>query len=242
MASLAVATLARVGMQDVVVVNRTPAKASRLAEQYSARTAPIADLATVVADADVLISCTGSVGLVLTAAEMAATRGDRTSPLAVIDLALPHDIEPGVAELPGVELVSLKVLAEELSELDPERAGDIVDVRRIVAEEIQAFLHARHIANVTPTVVALRTMATGVVEAELARLEARLPDLPPEIRAEVELAVRRVADKLMHQPTVRVKELANATGAISYTAALAELFSLDPQTVDAVTRAEGVVP
>ena len=242
MASLAMVTLSRIGMQDVVVVNRTPAKAARLAEQYSARTAPIADLATVVADADVLISCTGSVGLVLTAAEMAATRGDRTSPLAVIDLALPHDIEPGVAELPGVELVSLKVLAEELSEVDPGRAGDLVDVRRIVAEEIQAFLHARHIANVTPTVVALRTMATGVVEAELARLEARLPNLPDEIRAEVELAVRRVADKLMHQPTVRVKELANATGAISYTAALAELFSLDPQTVDAVTRAEGVVP
>jgi glutamyl-tRNA reductase len=92
---------------------------------------------------------------------------------------------------------------------------------------------------VTPTVVALRTMATGVVEAELERLAGRLPHLDDAARGEIELAVRRVADKLLHQPTVRVKELANDAGAISYAAALAELFSLDPDAVDAVTRVEG---
>jgi glutamyl-tRNA reductase len=90
-------------------------------------------------------------------------------------------------------------------------------------------------------VVALRTMATGVVEAEVERLLMRLPDLDPQIRAEVELSIRRVADKLLHQPTVRVKELAvNETGAVSYAAALAELFALDPDAVEAVTRAEGM--
>jgi glutamyl-tRNA reductase len=83
-------------------------------------------------------------------------------------------------------------------------------------------------------------MATGVVETELQRLAGRLPELDDAARAEIELAVRRVADKLLHQPTVRVKELANSTGAVSYAAALAELFSLDPEAVDAVTRAEGV--
>ena len=85
-------------------------------------------------------------------------------------------------------------------------------------------------------------MATGVVDAELARLDSRLPDLDPEVRAELAHAVRRVADKLMHQPTVRVKELANTAGAVSYAAALAELFALDQQAVDAVTRADGVRP
>ena len=92
----------------------------------------------------------------------------------------------------------------------------------------------------TPTVVALRTMATGVVEAELARLMSRLPDLDDASRAEVEQTLRRVADKLLHQPTVRVKELANESGAVSYAAALAELFALDPEAVEAVTRVEGV--
>jgi glutamyl-tRNA reductase len=82
-------------------------------------------------------------------------------------------------------------------------------------------------------------MATGVVEAEIERLLTRLPDLDDAARAEVERTVRRVADKLLHQPTVRVKELANETGAISYARALAELFALDPEAVDAVTRPDG---
>jgi len=93
---------------------------------------------------------------------------------------------------------------------------------------------------VTPTVVALRTMATGIVDTEMRRLSSRLPDLDPTVRDEVEQAVRRVADKLLHQPTVRVKELANETGAVSYATALAELFSLDPEAVEAMTRAEGL--
>jgi len=113
-------------------------------------------------------------------------------------------------------------------------------VRGIVTQEITAFLTARSSATVTPTVVALRTMATGIVEAEMQRLSARLPDLDPAVRAEVERAVRRVADKLLHQPTVRVRELANETGAVSYATALAELFSLDPDAVVAMTRAEGL--
>ena len=90
--------------------------------------------------------------------------------------------------------------------------------------------------------VALRSMATEVVDAELARLLARLPDLDEASRAEVLRSLRRVADKLLHQPTVRVKELANETGAVSYAAALAELFALDPDAVEAVTRPEGLVP
>ena len=85
----------------------------------------------------------------------------------------------------------------------------------------------------------LRSMATAVVDAEMERLAARLPDLDDAMRAEVLHTVRRVADKLLHEPTVRVKELADAEPAVSYTAALAELFRLDPQAVDRMTRAEG---
>jgi glutamyl-tRNA reductase len=145
-----------------------------------------------------------------------------------------------VAELPGVSLLDLARLAEEVHRGDV--AADVAAVRVIVAEEITAFLAARTSATVTPTVVALRTMATGIVEAEMRRLGSRLPDLDPAVVAEVEHAVRRVADKLLHQPTVRVKELANETGAVSYATALAELFSLDPEAVEAVTspaRGEG---
>lgn len=237
MASLAVATLARAGVSDVVVVNRTPRNAERLAGEYAARTAPLTDLERELVSADVVVSCTGATGVVLTRDLVARARlglEDAGRPLAVVDLALPHDVEPAVAELDGVSVRGLAELADELRVTDV--APGIDAVRDIVTQEIAAFTSARRQASVTPTVVALRTMATTVVDGEMARLDNRLPHLDPAARAEVLQTVRRVADKLLHQPTVRVKELANEQGAVSYATALAELFALDPDAVDAVTR------
>ncbi|MDF9716729.1 glutamyl-tRNA reductase [Nocardioides sp. ChNu-153] len=240
MASLATATLARAGVAELVVVNRTEPNASRLAGEYGARSAQLPDLERELVGADVVVSCTGSTGTVLTRELVERARSghdDPARPLAVVDLALPHDVEPGVAELPGVLLLGLARLADELR--IAEVAPGIDAVREIVTQEIAAFTSARRQASVTPTVVALRTMATTVVEAEMARLDGRLPHLDPAARAEVLQTVRRVADKLLHQPTVRVKQLANEQGAVSYAAALAELFALDPDAVDAVTRPGG---
>ncbi|MGY2700617.1 glutamyl-tRNA reductase [Nocardioides sp. HB32] len=237
MAGLATATVARRGAGSVTVANRTTGNADRLAAEYGARAAALADLEAELALADVLVSCTGSTGLVVSREVVAAATADGRE-LAIIDLALPHDVDPTVAELPGVTLINLAELAEELRDSDAGR--EVLEVRRIVAQEVSAFLGARRQASVTPTVVALRSMATSVVDAEMERLAGRLPDLDDATRAEVLHTVRRVADKLLHQPTVRVKELANETGAVSYAAALAELFALDPEAVDAVTRAEGL--
>ncbi len=238
MAGLAVATVSRLGAAEVVVASRTDARARRLAEQYDGRAVPLTAVQEELADTDLLVSCTGATGVVLPLAVVAGAREGARRPLAVIDLALPHDVAPAVADLPGVSLFGLARLAEEVNE--GEAATDVAAVREIVTEEITAFLAARRSATVTPTVVALRTMATGIVEAEMQRLVTRLPELDPDVRAEVEHAVRRVADKLLHQPTVRVKELATQDGAVSYATALAELFSLDPDAVEAVTRAEGM--
>jgi glutamyl-tRNA reductase len=238
MASLAVSTVARLGVAEIVVASRTEAHARRLAEQYDGLAVPLTQVQEALSTADVLVSCTGATGVVLPLAVVAGARLDADGPLAIIDLALPHDVDPAVGELPGVALFNLARLAAQVDQ--GEGAADVAAVRQIVTEEITAFLAARRSAVVTPTVVALRTMATGIVETEMQRLSSRLPDLDPTAKAEVEHAVRRVADKLLHQPTVRVRELANEDGAVSYTAALAELFSLDPDAVEAVTRAEGV--
>jgi glutamyl-tRNA reductase len=237
MAGLATATVSRRGAASITVANRTSGNADRLAGQYGARAAALTEVGAELALADVVISCTGSTGLVVTREMVeSATAGGR--PLAIIDLALPHDVDPAVADLPGVTLVNLAELAEELRDSDAGR--EVLEVRRIVTQEVAAFLAARRQASVTPTVVALRSMATSVVDAEMERLAGRLPDLDDATRAEVLHTVRRVADKLLHQPTVRVKELANEAGAVSYAAALAELFALDPDAVEAVTRPEGL--
>ena len=106
-----------------------------------------------------------------------------------------------------------------------------------MTEEVTAYAAARDAARVAPTVVALRTMATAVVAAELERLWGRLADLTPEQRSEIEHTLRRVADKLLHEPTVRIKQFAGRIPESSYAEALAELFALDPAAVEAVTRA-----
>lgn len=238
MAGLATATVSRFGAGRLTVVNRSADRGERLAEQYDAHAVPLDELGAALAHADIVISCTGSAGTVIDGASLAAARAGNDGPVALIDLALPHDVDRGVRELPGVSLVGLAELAKVLQGSPSGR--EVLEVRRILGEEVTAFLAARRQASVTPTVVALRSMATGVVDAEMQRLESRLPDLDEHTRAEIRHAVRRVADKLLHEPTVRVKELANEQGAVSYAAALAELFALDPEAVDAVTRPVGV--
>jgi glutamyl-tRNA reductase len=237
MASLAVAHLSRGGAASIAVLNRTSANAERLASEYAATSVPLSALGEELARADIVVSCTGSPEPLVRLADVVTARAGDDRPLTVVDLALPHDVDPSVADLPGVELISLAVLAEELRGF--EATAGVEDVRTIVAQEIAAFLAVRRQASVTPTVVALRSMATNVVDAEMERLAARLPALDEATRAEVLQTVRRVADKLLHEPTVRIKELADAEPAVSYTAALAELFRLDPEAVDRMTRAEG---
>jgi glutamyl-tRNA reductase len=230
MAALATGTVVARGAVDVVVLNRTAAHGDRLATEHAVRAAPLSDLALEISGADVVIACTGAADLMITAELLPE------HPITLIDLAMPHDIDPAVAELPGVTLVNLRQLAAELD--DSEAGRELAGVRKIVTEEVAAFLLARHQASVTPTIVALRSMATVVVDTEMERLATRLPDLDPAARDEVLQTLRRVADKLLHQPTVRVRELVNDAGAVSYAAALAELFALDPEAVDAVTRPE----
>ncbi|MFF4489569.1 glutamyl-tRNA reductase [Streptomyces sp. NPDC001544] len=156
--------------------------------------------------------------------------------LFLLDLAMPRDIDAAVHRLAGVRLVDIESLAE--ASADAPMAADVDQVRRIVSDEVAAFGAAQRAAHITPTVVALRTMAADVVSSEIARLYGRLPDLDDRQRGEVRQAVHRVVDKLLHAPTVRVKQLAAEPGGAGYADALRTLFDLDPETVAAVSRAD----
>ncbi|MFE6838502.1 glutamyl-tRNA reductase [Streptomyces sp. NPDC057705] len=171
----------------------------------------------------------------------ARTQTDATAVrLALLDLAMPRDIDAAVHRIPGVRLVDIESLAE--ASADAPMAADVDAVRGIVAEEVAAFGAAQRAAHITPTVVALRAMAAEVVAMEVARLDGRVPDLDERQRAEVTQTVRRVVDKLLHAPTVRVKQLASEPGGAGYAEALRELFDLDPQTVASVSRADAADP
>jgi glutamyl-tRNA reductase len=156
--------------------------------------------------------------------------------LFLLDLAMPRDIDAAVHRLAGVRLVDIESLAE--ASADAPMAADVDQVRRIVSDEVAAFGAALRAAHITPTVVALRAMAADVVAGEIARLDGRLPGLDDKQRGEITQAVKRVVDKLLHAPTVRVKQLAAEPGGAGYADALRTLFDLDPETVAAVSRAE----
>ena len=240
MGALAGTTLAREGVTDLVVANRTPERAAALAATLNGRGIPLDDLRGAIAEADLVVSSTGANGLVLdldTVRDALAGRDGR--PLFLLDLALPRDVDPGVRELPGVRLADLDALR---AVLDTEEAGaDLDECRRIVADEVAVFLGWQRAMRVAPTVVALRAKADEVIAGELERLTARVPHLDGRSRGEVESAVRRVVEKLLHAPTVRVKELAEAPGGDHYAEALRELFELDPQVPEAVAAPdEGV--
>jgi glutamyl-tRNA reductase len=246
MSALAVATAHRLGAASIVVTNRTPERAERLAESVSGSTAGFADLPAALARADLVISCTGAAGLVITA-EMAAEAlrlrsgagGEgEIQPLVMLDLALPHDVDRAAARRPGVSVLGLDSLEAAGLAVAVTQADDVAAVRAIVAEELAARVSARHAARVSPTVIALRAKAAEVVEAELDRLTGKLGPLDERAKAEISRAMQRVVGKLLHAPTVRVKELAGSPGGDSYEAALRVLFDLDQDAIDSVTRAD----
>ncbi|MEV6809171.1 glutamyl-tRNA reductase [Streptomyces sp. NPDC051132] len=355
MSSLAAATLARSGVAEVVVANRTFERAERLARilgeaeenAVSARAVPMEAVGSELTRADVVVSCTGATGLVLTAetvaqavegrtgqpaadsgapavkpaaparhtghgaddncpldlaavqpgfslmgeaavagldaaaleqhaawaaggtldrrerrtpeadaeliaalAATAATVGRiperrRPEPVAerpapfffLLDLAMPRDIDAAVHRLAGVRLVDIESLAD--ASADAPMAADVDQVRRIVSDEVAAFGAAQRAAHITPTVVALRAMAADVVAGEMARLDGRLPGLDDRQRGEIRQTVHRVVDKLLHAPTVRVKQLAAEPGGAGYADALRTLFDLDSEAAAAVSRAGG---
>ncbi|AOS61314.1 glutamyl-tRNA reductase [Actinoalloteichus hymeniacidonis] len=240
MGGLAAAHLRRAGIAEIVVANRTADNGARLAEITSeagtpARSVGLAGLADELAEADVAIVCTGSLATVVDVATVRAALARRTSdgPLVFCDLGLPRDVDAEVGELAGVAIVDLETLRGAVrGSVD---GGAFGAVNALITAEVEHYFAAQRSASVTPTVTALRKRAAEVVDAELLRLDSRLPDLDAGVRSELSRTVRRVVDKLLHTPTVRVKQLAGSTPGAGYADALRELFNLDQQLPGAVS-------
>ncbi|HYK67932.1 MAG TPA: glutamyl-tRNA reductase [Streptosporangiaceae bacterium] len=238
MSGLTVASVARAGAAGLTVASRTLQRAQRLAASAGGRAAEMSDLVAEIAAADLVVTCAGASGHVITADMVAAAMRQRSAGLVLLDLAMPRDVDPAVAEVPGVTVTDLATLAADGHPAFDPGEREIGEVRRIMAEELASHMSARRAAAVTPTVVALRAKAAKVVDAEMARLAGRLDR--PDVAAMDEIAksMRRVTDKLLHDPTVRIKELAGSPGADTYEDALRVLFDLDPAAVQAVAQAD----
>ena len=233
-AALAGSLLRRAGVSQLVVANRSAERAERLSANLDARAVGLGALEVELAAADLVVTATGATLPVVSAqvaeAALAAREG---RPLVLLDLGLPRDVEPCVRALAGVSLIDLEGLRAALAGSDV--VTDVDAVRALVTEEVAGYLHRQRALRVAPTVAALRSRAAEMVAAELERLSGRLPTLSERERDEVANTVRRVVEKLLHTPSVRVKELAESPGGDRYAEALHELFELDPRKAQAVS-------
>jgi glutamyl-tRNA reductase len=232
MSSLA-ASVAAADRAEVVVAGRTPAAVQRLADAVGGRGTELARLDDELRAADVLVSATGATGLLVTAAHLRDVMAGREPDLFVCDLALPHDTDPAIADLPGVTRLDIAGIAA-LPEASVAQEA-VVAAEQIVLEATGDFLQRQTSAKVEPVVVALRARAEAVVEDELARLRMRDAGLSDRQFEEFARSMRRVVATLLHTPTVRMKEFAVDPGGDRYAAALHALFDLDPAAVAALT-------
>ncbi|MDU0479039.1 glutamyl-tRNA reductase [Staphylococcus chromogenes] len=228
MSSLSASHLGRLGISQLIFANRTRSRAEVLAERsrelgISAHAVAFEDRATVLDQVDLVVSATGADNFTLTPADLP----DSHRPLMLVDLSLPRDIDDEVTAVPGVQLVNIERLHEEQ---ESSNDGASAEARAIVDHELATYISEQRVRNVVPAVAALRRHAAELVNLELDRLNTRTPTMDESDREEVERAMRRVVDKLLHKPTVRVKELAVTSGTVSYESALQELFGLEEPT------------
>ncbi|APT91823.1 glutamyl-tRNA reductase [Corynebacterium phocae] len=225
MAALAATHAGRLGAK-LIIANRTRERAERLADHACeagvvSRVVDFAERTQVLPEVDVVVSATGAQDFTINAADIPAGR-----PLTLIDLSMPRDIDPAAGKLDRVNLVNIESLARSVNN-GQMAGGPQGHARRIVMEELEIFTSAQRVRDVAPAVSALRKHAADLVACEAARLEQKHPELDAQQREDISRALKRVVDKLLHQPTVRAKQLAATEGSVSHETALQDLFGLD---------------
>ena len=221
--------LAGAGVGQVLVANRTPARAGELAARVAGRPVPLVEVPGHLADVDVLLTSTGAQAPLLEPADIApvmAGRPDR--PLLVVDIAVPRDVDPAVADIGGVTLLDMDDVRGFAAAGIAERRREVAAVEEILNDELERYLGATSAREVAPTIVALRERAESVRAGELDRLRTRYDDLDPRQLDMVDAVTRGMVAKLLHQPTVVLKDAAGSPRGDRLVAALRDLFEIEP--------------
>jgi glutamyl-tRNA reductase len=220
-------TLRAQGAGQLIVMNRTFEHAASVAAAVDGEALPLDLLPPALGRADVLISSTGARRYVVEAPAVQAAMAARPQrPLYCIDVAVPRDVDPAVADLPNVHLFNLDDLQGVCGSESEGRAGDVRQVERIVDEEVERFFQWWDAREVVPTIAALCQHADGIREAELAKALARLSDLSERDRETVGALTSAIVNKLLHQPIVRLKERSANHDGRNYAPAVRALFDL----------------
>lgn len=219
------------GAGEVVVANRTHARAVELAERLGGRAVALGELPDVLTRVDLLLTATDSTEVHVERADVEAVMERRGGvPLLIVDVAVPRDVDPGAAEVAGVTLHDVDDLHQLTEAALDVRRGEVVNVREIIGHELERFQTDRAAREVAPLVTSLRERAESVRQAELGRFRAKLDAADPETRNAIEALTQGIVNKLLHEPTVRLKEAAGTARGELFSDALASLFDIrDPE-------------
>ncbi len=222
--------LAGAGVGEIVVANRSRARARELARRVGGRAISLDEIPDALVDSDVLLASTGAPNVLIERGDMETVMARRDGrALLVVDVAVPRDVDPGVGQVFGITLLDIEALrafGEQSLEL---RRAEIEKVRAIITDELDRFRVERSAREVAPLVAALHDRAETVRQAELRRRGAKLRDLDPAAAEVVDAISRAVVNKLLHEPTVRVKDSAGTARGELLADALADLFALDDE-------------
>jgi glutamyl-tRNA reductase len=225
---MAVALAGSPGVAEVLVANRTPERAVALAQRVGGKAVPFGSLPDAVADVDVLLTSTGSTATLVDAGELAPVMEARPErPLLIVDVAVPRDIDPGVGLLPGVTLLDMDDLRVFAEQGLAGRRNEIARVNQIIDAEFERYAASSMAREVAPLVVLLRDAAETVRANELERFRSRLDGLDERQRDAVEALTRGIVQKLLREPTVRLKEAAGSPRGERLAEALRALFDLE---------------
>jgi glutamyl-tRNA reductase len=218
------AALAARGTHSITVANRNESRGQALATRVGGRAVAFDRLAAEAADADLIVTCTGSGAPLITPATIDPRSADR--PLHIVDIAVPRDVDTAVADLPNVSVLDLDDLRDWADRGLAARAVEADDVRSIVVEEVEAFNVDRRSRQAAPLVASMRQRANEVRAAELTRYEVRLAGLDESQREAVEALTKSLVAKLLHEPSVRLKHDAGTPRGERNAAAVRDLFDL----------------
>jgi glutamyl-tRNA reductase len=227
MAEGTVRSLAGAGAGSVLVANRTWERAVSLAAACGGRAVPLEQLADALVEVDVLVTTTGAQDLILQAGDvnsLSARRGHRG--LVIVDVAVPRDVDPAAAQIPGVTLLDMDDIGAFIGQGLESRNGEVESVRLIVDAEVDRYQAIASAREVAPLISELRAGAESVRIAELGRFSAKLADLTPAEREAVEALTKGIVNKLLHEPTVRLKEAAGRARGDRLAESLRDLFDL----------------
>ena len=233
MGVVAVRSLTARGARNVVISNRNRERALQLAERYGGRVAPLSGLVEEITAADVVICATAAPHFMLSRDEVACALAGRDGHgLIVVDLAIPRDVAPEVAELPGVSVLDLDDIQRRVANDLARRRQAAAAAEGIVEGAVAEFASWRHSLEVVPAIRSLRSRAETIRSREIDRFDARLAHLAPEDRQAIDQLTRGIINKLLHQPTVRLRERSvepdsGIVREVTFAGAVRELFALD---------------